>query len=48
LEFSPENRALKSRGNYQIKSRSPILRAIAGVALIESAEEKIYFPPTSE
>jgi len=34
LEFSPENRALKSRSNPQMKSRSHVLRAIAGVALI--------------
>ena len=32
-EFSPENRALKSRGN-PMKSRGLVLRAIVGVALI--------------
>jgi hypothetical protein len=33
LEFSPENMALKSRNNHQIKNKDPVLRAIAGDAL---------------
>jgi hypothetical protein len=49
LEFSPENRALKSRDNPQMKSRDPVLRGIAGDALravaVDPAGERQQLKP---